>query len=257
MLQWIYEKLRSWSSSAKDQNVILNDKTIPNHVAIIMDGNGRWAQKHGLPRSAGHRSGMKNVKKIVMAAKRLDIKVLTLYAFSTENWKRPKEEINLLMSLPQEFFPMEIQELIDNNIQVRMIGHKDNLPEYALGPIEKAIELTKSNDGMILNFAINYGSRKEMITGIRKMIEDVESGYLRADDITEELYASYLLTKELPDPDLLIRTSGEMRISNFMLWQLAYTELWFTDVYWPEFNEDEFHKAIREYQYRHRRYGAI
>lgn len=257
MLQWMRDKFRLPTSSRKSQSLPAKNGVIPKHVAIIMDGNGRWAKKHGLPRSAGHRSGMKNVKKIAMAAKRLDIKVLTLYAFSTENWKRPKEEINFLMSLPQEFFPVEIKELIENNIQVRMIGHKDNLPDYALAPIEKAIELTRNNDGMILNFAINYGSRKEMITGMQQMIKDVEAGRISSDDITEELYASYLQTQALPEPDLLIRTSGEMRISNFMLWQLAYTELWFTDVYWPDFKEDDFYEAVKQYQYRHRRYGAI
>lgn len=256
MLHWLKEKIRSPRSSKNDLSLVENG-VIPEHVAIIMDGNGRWAKKHGLPRSAGHRSGMKNVKKIVMAANRLNIKVLTLYAFSTENWKRPKEEINFLMSLPQEFFPVEIQELMDNNIQVRMIGYKEDLPDYALDPIEKAIELTRGNDGMILNFAINYGSRKEIITGIQQLVKDVEAGKVQADEITEELYASYLQTQALPEPDLLIRTSGEMRISNFMLWQLAYTELWFTDVYWPDFKEEDFYEAVKQYQCRHRRYGAL
>lgn len=254
MLQWIKTKLRL---SEEKHFSLTENGVVPKHVAIIMDGNGRWAKKRGLPRSVGHHTGMKNVKKIAMAAKRLDIKVLTLYAFSTENWKRPKEEIDFLMRLPQEFFPSEINELIQNNIQVRMIGHKDNLPDYALEPIEEAIKLTRNNDGMILNFAINYGSRREMITGMRQMIKDIQAGNIKFEDITEELYASYLQTQELPEPDLLIRTSGEMRISNFMLWQLAYTELWFTNVNWPEFTENDFCEAIRQYQCRHRRYGAI
>ncbi|PZE22420.1 isoprenyl transferase [Paenibacillus xerothermodurans] len=235
----------------------LDSDNIPNHVAVIMDGNGRWAQKRGLPRVAGHHSGMKNVKKITMAANAIGVNVLTMYAFSTENWKRPKEEVEYLMKLPLEFFPKEIEELIANNVQIRMTGWKEGLPEYTLKAIEDAIEQTKHNDGLILNFALNYGSRKEMLSGVKQMAQDITDGVISADAIDESLFSSYLLTNPLPDPDLLIRTSGELRISNFMLWQLAYSELWFTDLCWPEFSEQHFYEAIGEYQRRARRYGGL
>ncbi|MFD0698350.1 isoprenyl transferase [Paenibacillus sp. GCM10027628] len=230
---------------------------VPAHVAIIMDGNGRWAKQRGLPRVAGHHSGMKNVKKITMAANNIGVKVLTMYAFSTENWKRPKEEVEFLMKLPQEFFPLEIEELIENNVRIRMTGWKEGLPDYTLKAIEGAIERTKDNTGLILNFALNYGGRKEMIAGVQDIIRDVQNGTLQAEELDEARFSSYMLTSDLPDPDLLIRTSGELRLSNFLLWQLAYSELWFTDAYWPEFTEALFMQAIAEYQRRARRYGGI
>lgn len=230
---------------------------VPAHVAIIMDGNGRWAKQRGLPRVAGHHSGMKNVKKITMAANDIGVKVLTMYAFSTENWKRPKDEVEFLMKLPQEFFPLEIEELIQNNVRIRMTGWKEGLPDYTLKAIEGAIERTKDNTGLILNFALNYGGRKEIIAGVQDMMKDLQNGNLKPDKLDEALFSSYMLTSDLPDPDLLIRTSGELRLSNFLLWQLAYSELWFTDAYWPEFTEDLFMQAIAEYQRRGRRYGGI
>lgn len=230
---------------------------VPAHVAIIMDGNGRWAKQRGLPRVAGHHSGMKNVKKITMAANDIGVKVLTMYAFSTENWKRPKEEVEFLMKLPQEFFPLEIEELIQNNVRIRMTGWREGLPDYTLSAIEGAIERTKNNTGLILNFALNYGGRKEMIAGVQDMIRDVQNGKLQPDELDESRFSSYMLTSDLPDPDLLIRTSGELRLSNFLLWQLAYSELWFTDAYWPEFTESLFLQAIAEYQRRGRRYGGL
>ncbi|GAA4871829.1 isoprenyl transferase [Paenibacillus vulneris] len=230
---------------------------IPNHVAVIMDGNGRWAQKRGLPRIAGHHSGMKNVKKITMAANAIGINVLTMYAFSTENWKRPKEEVEYLMKLPLEFFPKEIDELIANNVQIRMTGWQEGLPNYTLEAIQKAIEQTKNNTGLILNFALNYGSRREMLSGVKKLAEDVASGKVTLDEVDESKFGQYLLTYPLPDPDLLIRTSGELRISNFLMWQLAYSELWFTDLCWPDFTERHFYEAIQEYQRRARRYGGL
>ncbi|WP_248926339.1 isoprenyl transferase [Paenibacillus hamazuiensis] len=235
----------------------LDTDNIPNHVAVIMDGNGRWAQKRGLPRVAGHHSGMKNVKKITMAANEIGVKVLTLYAFSTENWKRPREEVDYLMKLPLEFFPKEIDELIQNNVQIRMTGWEEGLPEYTLKAVRDAIELTRNNTGLILNFALNYGSRKEMLLGMKKMMEDIGQGRLSMNDVDDQAFSRYLLTSDLPDPDLMIRTSGELRISNFMLWQLAYSELWFTDAFWPEFTENHFFEAIKEYQRRARRYGGL
>ncbi|WP_144933097.1 isoprenyl transferase [Paenibacillus sp. 32O-W] len=250
---------KSWFGKNKkvDSQSILSDDNIPRHVAIIMDGNGRWARRRGLPRIAGHHSGMKNVKKITIAADDIGIEILTLYAFSTENWKRPQDEVDYLMSLPQEFFPLEIDELVQKNVRIRMTGWKEGVPGHTLEAVENAIERTKHNTGLVLNFAFNYGSRKEMTEAMREMVRDVQSGRLKLEDITEEEYSKRLQTAGLPDPDLLIRTSGELRISNFMLWQLAYTELLFTDLYWPEFSENDFYEAIREYQSRIRRYGGL
>jgi len=251
---------KKWFGSKAEHDEIVNRidaDNIPNHVAVIMDGNGRWAQKRGLPRVAGHHSGMKNVKKITMAANAVGIHVLTMYAFSTENWKRPKEEVDYLMKLPMEFFPKEIDELIANNVQIRMTGWQEGLPDYTLKAIQDAIDQTKHNTGLILNFALNYGSRREMLSGVKRLAEDVANGSLPLDSIDEALFSNYLLTHPLPDPDLLIRTSGELRISNFMLWQLAYSELWFTDLCWPEFTETHFYEAIQEYQRRARRYGGL
>lgn len=230
---------------------------IPRHVAVIMDGNGRWASKRGLPRIAGHHSGMKNVKKITIAADGLGIDILTLYAFSTENWKRPKDEVDYIMGLPVEFFPLEIEELVQKNVRIRMTGWKEGVPAHTLDAVEGAIERTRNNTGLILNFAFNYGSRKEMTEALQGIARDAKQGVLDPEQIDEQEFASRLKTSGLPDPDLLIRTSGELRISNFMLWQLAYTELFFTPLYWPEFTEQHFYDAIHEYQQRIRRYGGL
>jgi undecaprenyl diphosphate synthase len=260
MGDWEMKPFRKWFGAKPEGDSILEQlqaDNIPNHVAVIMDGNGRWAQKRGLPRVAGHHSGMKNVKKITMAANEIGVQVLTLYAFSTENWKRPKEEVEYLMKLPMEFFPKEIEELKANNVQIRMTGWQEGLPDYTLKAVQDAIEQTKNNTGLILNFALNYGSRKEMLSGVKQLINDVKQGKLDADQLDEAMFSNYLLTAPLPDPDLLIRTSGELRISNFMLWQLAYSELWFTELSWPEFSEKHFYEAIQEYQRRARRYGGL
>jgi undecaprenyl diphosphate synthase len=252
MRLWPFDKGKRKSNQAD-----IVPENVPAHIAVIMDGNGRWAEKRGLPRVAGHRSGMKRVKEIAIAANDLGVKVLTMYAFSTENWKRPKEEVDFLMHLPQEFFPKEIDELIRNNVRVRMIGNKEHLPPYTIKPVTDAIQRTASNTGMILNFALNYGSRDEMLQAMRGFVGDVLEGRASPDQLTEERFSDYLHTRDLPDPDLLIRTSGEQRISNFMLWQLAYTELFFTDVYWPDFTKSHFYAAIADYQKRRRRYGAL
>ncbi|MFC5702099.1 isoprenyl transferase [Cohnella faecalis] len=230
---------------------------IPQHVAIIMDGNGRWAKARGLPRIAGHHNGMKTVKRITKLADEIGVKVLTLYAFSTENWKRPKAEVEFLMKLPQEFLALELQELIDKNVQVRMMGQKDVLPSHTVAAVEEAVRRTEGNTGLILNFALNYGSRNEMVDAVREIARSSADGKLDPEAIDEALFERHLLSSGLPDPDLLIRTSGELRLSNFMLWQLAYSEFWFTDVYWPEFGQQHFYDAIREYQRRARRYGGL
>jgi undecaprenyl diphosphate synthase len=249
-----------WNRRFGERSVTREDiarENLPRHVAIIMDGNGRWARNRGLPRMAGHHSGMKNVKTIARAAGEIGLEILTLYAFSTENWKRPKDEVDFLMNLPQEFFAQEIDELIHNNVRIRMMGKEDSLPEHTLRPIREAIERTSHNTGLILNLAINYGARMEIVCGVRSLLDDVRAGRVDPSEVDEHLFSRYLLSSELPDPDLLIRTSGELRLSNFMLWQMAYTELWFTDVYWPDFKETHLYEAVVHYQKRKRRYGGL
>lgn len=254
MIKRLWAKLGISSLPPADSQAMDN---VPEHVAIIMDGNGRWAKDRGLPRIAGHHSGMKTVKRITIAADRLGIKYLTLYAFSTENWKRPKAEVDYLMKLPQQFLEIELDELVAKNVQVRMMGHRENLPAHTLNAVEEAISKTANNTGLVLNFALNYGSRNEMLDAVKGIVRDVQQGQLSSEEIDENVMSRKLLTCDMPDPDLLIRTSGELRLSNFMLWQLAYSELWFTDVYWPEFAESHFHEAIQEYQRRIRRYGGL
>ena len=245
----------------KSTETPFNEKgQIPNHIAIIMDGNGRWAKKRMMPRVFGHKEGMNTVKKIAVHANQLGVKVLTLYAFSTENWKRPNDEVSFLMNLPIDFFDVFMPELIANNIKVHAIGWIDQLPEKTKAVVEKAMEETKHNTGLILNFAFNYGSRHEMLEMVQKAVEQAQNGNLSKDDITEEYISDNLFTGplgEFKDPELLIRTSGEIRISNFLLWQIAYSELYFTDVLWPDFSTDALNEAIGEYQKRNRRFGGL
>jgi undecaprenyl diphosphate synthase len=229
---------------------------IPDHIAIIMDGNGRWAVERDLPRHEGHLQGVETVREAVKNCNELGIKVLTLFAFSTENWQRPAWEVNYLMSLPQKYFQTELPQLIKNNVQVRMIGKQEKLPKKVLKVIAEGAAATKNNSGMVLNFALNYGSRSEILTAVNKLIEEASQGNIKR-KITEAGFSKYLYTKDLPDPDLLIRTSGEIRISNFLLWQLAYSELWFTDVYWPDFNKLNLLEAIEAFQQRKRRFGKV
>lgn len=244
----------------KNKNIQANDdkiKIIPDHVAIIMDGNGRWARQRGLPRIAGHKQGMDNVKRIVEVANSYQIKVLTMYAFSTENWKRPEQEVNYLMKLPNDFLNMYLPDLIEENVRVQMIGHFEQLPSHTKKAVRRAIDQTKHNTGLILNIAMNYGGRSEMVEVVKSISEDVRQNQIDLDQIDESLINDRLFTSHLPDPDLLIRTSGEIRLSNFLLWQLAYTEFWFTEAYWPSFSEREFKEALLAYQERKRRYGAL
>lgn len=255
MIKRIQTWLKQKGSERKGSTLSLDN--VPEHVAIIMDGNGRWAKTRGLPRVAGHHNGMKAVKRVTIAANELGIKVLTLYAFSTENWKRPKEEVDFLMKLPQQFLAIELNDLIANNVQVRMMGYRDQLPPHTLSALEEAIEKTKDNTGLILNFALNYGGQREIVEGVREIARRVEEGKIQPDEIEEETISAHLLSYGLPDPDLLIRTSGELRLSNFMLWQIAYSELWFSDVYWPEFDGSHLREAVMEYQRRSRRYGGL
>ncbi|MBD7936693.1 MULTISPECIES: isoprenyl transferase [Cytobacillus] len=258
----MFDKMKLWKNnndSIELQERIDNIKAqpIPEHVAIIMDGNGRWAKKRTLPRVAGHHEGAKVVRKITRFANELGVKTLTLYAFSTENWKRPKMEVDFLMKLPSEFLQTFLPELIEENVQVKMIGNKSILPSATLKAIDEAIQSTAHNDGLVLNFAMNYGSRAEIIEAVKNVLIDAQSGIIDEEKLTEEVFSSYLMTSELNDPDLLIRTSGEIRLSNFMLWQLAYAEFWFTDVLWPDFGEEHFVEAVEVFQKRQRRFGGV
>lgn len=240
-----------------DRLDIARQKPMPNHVAIIMDGNGRWAKQRNLPRVAGHHEGMKTVRTITRFANELGIKVLTLYAFSTENWKRPRFEVDFLMKLPGEFLSTYLPELIKENVRVEMIGNFDALPKHTQYAIENAMKATEQNDGLILNFAMNYGSRLELVNVVKRIGELAMLHKIDLDDIDESLIESYLMTSHLPEPDLLIRTSGEVRLSNFMLWQLAYAEFTFTDVYWPDYDEECLLAAIEDFQLRNRRFGSL
>ena len=228
---------------------------IPEHIAIIMDGNGHWAKAKGKVRTEGHYQGVKNVRDTAIYANELGVKCLTLYAFSTENWKRPEDEINYIMSLPKVFFASYLKELMEKNIRIRMMGEIERIPENARRIFLDAIEKTKNNTGMTLNFALNYGSRREIVLAARKYAEDVKNG--RINDIDENGFAEYLMTDSLPEIELLIRTSGEKRLSNFLLYQLAYSEMVFSEVYWPDFDYKEFDRCIDEFNHRKRRYGGL
>ena len=227
--------------------------TIPEHVAIIMDGNGRWARQRGLPRPAGHRAGAENLRRIINAAVDFNVKILTIYAFSTENWGRPKREVRALMKLFAHVLNQEVHELHAQGVCIHHIGELTDVnPDISRG-VREAIELTRNNTRLILNVAFNYGGRSEILHAVREMLQDG----VKPDDLTEDLFNSYLFTSGLPDPDLVIRTSGELRISNFLIWQAAYAEFYPTPVYWPAFDQAEFYKAIVAYSQRNRRYGTV
>ncbi len=240
-----------WSTRAAKQTVV-PDK-VPTHIAIIMDGNGRWARKRGLPRLAGHRAGTDNIKRIIEAAVEHDVKMLTLYAFSTENWNRPMEEVSGLMSLLSQVIDRETENLNKNGARLRHVGSTVGLDEQLLKRIRWAVERTKDNDRIVVNVALNYGGRAEIVDALRRIVQEG----IPPEEITEDLVTAHLYTAGEPDPDLVIRTGGEMRISNFLLWQTAYAEYWSTPVFWPDFGKDEFHEAILEYGRRQRRFGAL
>ena len=225
-----------------------------NHLAIIMDGNGRWAKKNKVPRTAGHYKGVEVLRNITIYANRLGIKCLTVYAFSTENWKRSSDEISYIMSLPKIFFASYIKELMDNNVRIMIIGDRERVPKETMKVIDEAIETTANNTGLILNFAFNYGARDEIVRAAKKYAEDYKAGI--ADDLTEESFSSYLYTKDLPEVDLLIRTGSQMRLSNFLLYQLAYSEFIVIDTLWPDFNSDVLDECIAEYKNRQRNFGG-
>ena len=242
------------------ENMAIDMERIPHHIAIIMDGNGRWAQKRHLPRVAGHKQGMQTVKTITIAASNLGVKVLTLYAFSTENWKRPSSEVNYLMQLPIRFFSTFVPDLVKNNVRVMVMGDIQRLPAKTQQAVNDAIADTANCDGMVLNFALNYGSRDEITRAVQEVAAAVQAGTISPEAIDEELVSQHLMTAllgEFADPDLLIRTSGEERISNFLLWQLAYSELEFVPEHWPDFDAESLKRAIVEFQGRHRRFGGL
>ncbi|MEN6460484.1 MAG: isoprenyl transferase [Syntrophomonas sp.] len=241
----------------KQTEFILDAKKMPRHIAIIMDGNGRWAKKRLLPRTMGHRAGMAALRKTVETCSNMGIPVLTVFAFSTENWKRPFEEVDYLMKLLIEFLNKEIAELHQENVRIRLLGNYELLPAECQVEIKRALELTGNNTGMVFNIAVNYGARSEIIRGVRNVAEKLLDHDISLDDINEQLFSSYLYTAGLPDPDLLIRTAGEKRISNFLLWQIAYSELWVTDTLWPDFDRHHLIEAIYEYQQRNRKFGGL
>jgi len=230
---------------------------IPNHVAVIMDGNGRWAKQKGMARVFGHKNGVKAVRETIEAAREIGIKVLTLYAFSTENWKRPKKEVDILMSLLVNSLRDELKDLQKNNIKLQAIGQIQNLPKKAQKELNEVIHLTQNNTSMVLNLALSYGSREEIVNTIKNISKKVVNKELSIEEIDENIINNHLYTFTLPDVDFLIRTSGEKRISNFLLWQIAYAELYFTNVLWPDFRKEDFFKAILNYQQRERRFGKI
>ena len=236
------------------ENLVMQGN-LPDHVAVIMDGNRRWAKKHLMPVSYGHREGALRVKDLTKTCVNMGIKYLTVYAFSTENWGREKKEVDCLMRLLVEFIKKELNYLNENNVKVKLLGNIEDLPEDTKKEVKRCIELTKDNTKLTLNIALSYGSRIEIIDAVKKVVADCENNIINIDEVNEESFKTYLYTNDIPDPDLLIRTSGEIRLSNFLLYQLAYTEFYFTDVMWPEFNKEEFIKAIYSYQTRKRRYG--
>ncbi|SCJ74239.1 Undecaprenyl pyrophosphate synthase [uncultured Eubacterium sp.] len=240
---------------------MIDKNRIPTHVAIIMDGNGRWAAKRGLPKMAGHNAGMLAMKEIVKASDILGVKYLTVYAFSTENWKRSQEEVGGIFKLVVKYVDSELAELHQNNVKVKILGDYKVVPKVAVDRLEKSLETTQNNTGLQFNIALNYGSRAEIVRAVNNIKKDVENGSLTTDiEITEEIIGRYLYTGDengnIPDPDLIIRTSGEERLSNFMLWQSAYSEFEFTDVLWPDFTPQEYEKLIEQYQNRDRRFGG-
>lgn len=236
---------------------IIKSNPLPRHVAIIMDGNGRWAQKRLLPRSMGHRAGMASLKEIVKAVDELTIPCLTVFAFSTENWKRPMTEVDFLMNLLVEFLQKELDELHQKNVQIRVMGDFTVLPGECQAEIENAIKKTRSNKGLVFNIAINYGSRLEIITTIKQFARKVMANEINIEDLNEKSFSSWLFSGDMPDPDLLIRTAGERRISNFMLWQIAYSEIVISETLWPDFSRNDLFMAVREYQGRDRRFGGL
>jgi len=252
-------KLFAFLKKEKDinNNTDLDMTNIPKHIAIIMDGNGRWAKQRNLPRALGHKAGVEAIRKIVKECDRLGVKYLTLYAFSTENWNRPIKEIDSLMKLLVEYLKKEFEELNANDVVINSIGNISKLPLICREELNHAYENTKNNKGLILNLALNYGGRSEIVEAVKEISSDLINKKISKDQINEDLLSKYMYTKKMPDPDLIIRPSGELRLSNFLLWQSAYSELWFSDINWPDFHEKQLQNAISDYQKRDRRFGKV
>lgn len=243
--------------SMDDSQLDIPLKQRPKHIAIIMDGNGRWAQLQDRPRIEGHMRGVESVRKVMESCREFGIEILTLYCLSSENWKRPAQELDFLMALLREYLIAERDSLVENNLQLKIIGHRERLPSEVQLEMDRTLEACSGNDGMTLCLAINYGARSEIVEAIQTIVNEVQNGQLECQDITEQLVGDRLFTSGLRDPDLLIRTSGEMRISNFLLWQISYAEIWVTETYWPEFDRSHLADAIRAYAGRSRRFGGL
>ena len=247
----------STTTSNSDEALNVPPENRPKHIAVIMDGNGRWALKRNQPRIAGHRAGAKAVRDIIIECANLKIEALTLYSFSMENWKRPADEVGALMNLYLEYLVKERQELIQHNVRFVQLGQREGLPESVLKEMDQTTQATSSCTGLTLCVALNYSSRAEITVAVRKIAEKVKSGQLDINDIEEQTISNNLYTAGIPDPDLLVRTAGEMRISNYLLWQISYAEIYVTDVYWPDFRVENLHQAIQEYARRNRRFGGL
>jgi undecaprenyl diphosphate synthase len=241
----------------KNEELELDMSNIPKHIAIIMDGNGRWAKEKKLPRTMGHKAGVETIREIVKECNVLGIKYLTLYAFSTENWKRPSDEVNALMKLLIQYLRKEFKELNMNNVIINHIGDVSKLPSACENELIDAYNNTKNNTGLTLNLALNYGGRDEIVRAFKLMCDDIKSDKLKEEYIDEAVISKYMYTADMPDPDLIIRPSGEQRLSNFLLWQCAYSEFWYSNIKWPDFRKEDLHKAIYDYQNRDRRFGAV
>ncbi|HCO73357.1 MAG TPA: isoprenyl transferase [Clostridium sp.] len=239
------------------EKIQLDMERIPAHIAIIMDGNGRWAKQRKLPRTMGHRAGMKNIKMMVEESSNLGVKYLTLYAFSTENWKRTKEEVGALMDLVVEFINKEFEELHRNNVKLNSIGDISKLPEKSKAAVEDAMYKTRNNTGLTLNIALNYGGRDEIVKGVKEIAKEVLERKLQIDNIDDKIISDHLYTSGMPDPDIIIRPSGELRLSNYLLWQSAYSEFWFSNINWPDFTKEDLRRAISDFQKRDRRFGGV
>ena len=245
------------SSAEQELNSLIDAKSLPAHIAVIMDGNGRWARKRNLPRVAGHRAGIQAVREIVEASAELGVQVLTLYAFSTENWKRPRREIQTLMELLREYLGKELDHIHRNNIRFDTIGDTPQLGAAVQRELDRAIEQTQSNSGLRFNVALNYSGRNELVHAVNEILQEAKENPRLLEGVTEEDFSKHLYTGDLPDPDLLIRTSGELRVSNFLLWQIAYSEIWVSDTLWPDFRKRHLYEAIIAFQKRERRYGGL
>lgn len=238
-------------------NSELDMNNIPKHIAIIMDGNGRWAKARNLPRTMGHKAGVETIRNIVKEADALGVKYVTFYAFSTENWKRPKEEVNALMKLLVQYLRKELDELHENGVVINVLGDISRLPEECINEINRAKEKTKNNTGLVMNMALNYGGRAEIVRAIKNIVLDAKEEKIDINDIDEAFINKYLYTANMPDPDMIIRPSGEQRLSNFLLWQCAYSEFWYSDINWPDFTAENLKEAIIDYQKRNRRFGGV